>query len=97
LTFTFSILVSRARLSKKQVPFIYDSEADILNMDLFGKTAADWRAENQKAKGNIKDYATLNNHDTDIHTQTTNTKFVINHILHQMCHFLLTEINTGIS
>jgi len=46
-------------LTKKQVSFIYASEADILNMALFGKTAADWRAENPKAEGNIRDYATL--------------------------------------
>jgi hypothetical protein len=47
-------------LTKKQISFIYASEADILNMALFGKTAADWRAENPKAEGkNIRDYATL--------------------------------------
>ena len=38
---------------------VYASEADLLNMALFGKTAADWRAENHDAKGNIRDDATL--------------------------------------
>lgn len=47
------------RLSKKQISFVYASEADMLNMALFGKTAADWRAENPVAKGNIRDDATL--------------------------------------
>jgi hypothetical protein len=35
------------------------SEADMLNVALFGKTAAQWRAANQTAKGNIRDEATL--------------------------------------
>jgi len=47
------------RLSKKQTSFVYASEADMLNMALFGKTAADWQAENPEAKGNIRDDATL--------------------------------------
>jgi hypothetical protein len=42
-----------------QPSFVYASEADMLNLALFGKTAADWRAENPDAKGNIRDEATL--------------------------------------
>jgi hypothetical protein len=34
---------------------VYASEADLLNMALFGITAADWRAENPDTKGNIRD------------------------------------------
>ncbi len=48
-----------AALSKKQVSYIYASEADILNMALFGKTAKQWRDENQDEKGNIRDYANV--------------------------------------
>jgi len=47
------------KLSPIQTSFVYASEADLLNMALFGKTAADWRAENPDAKGNIRDQATL--------------------------------------
>jgi hypothetical protein len=47
------------KLSPKQTSLVYASEADLLNMALFGKTAADWRAENPGAKGNIRDQATL--------------------------------------
>jgi hypothetical protein len=47
------------KLTSKQTSFVYASEADLLNMALFGKTAADWRAENLDAKGNIRDQATL--------------------------------------
>ena len=46
-------------LTKQQVSFIYASEADILNMALFGKTAKDWRDENPNEKGNIRDYANV--------------------------------------
>ena len=47
------------KLNKKQTSFVYATEADLLNMALFGKTAADWRTENPDAKGNIRDQATL--------------------------------------
>ncbi len=46
-------------LTKQQVNLVYASEADILNMALFGKTAKQWRDENRKEKGNIRDYANV--------------------------------------
>ncbi len=46
-------------LNKKQVSFVYASEADVLNMALFGKTAKQWRDENPGKKGNIRDYANV--------------------------------------
>ena len=46
-------------LSKQQINFVYADEADLLNMALFGKTAKQWRTENQTAKGNIRDEATI--------------------------------------
>lgn len=46
-------------LTKTQMSFIYASEADLLNMALFGKTAAQWRNENPDAEGNIRDMATI--------------------------------------
>lgn len=48
-----------AQITKQQAGFIYASEADVLNMALFGKTAAAWRTQNSKATGNIRDAATL--------------------------------------
>ncbi len=48
-----------AQITKQQAGFIYASEADVLNMALFGKTAAVWRTQNPKATGNIRDAATL--------------------------------------
>ncbi|MBU1698258.1 MAG: KilA-N domain-containing protein, partial [Proteobacteria bacterium] len=44
-------------LSKSQINFVYASEADVLNVALFGKTAKQWRDENPNQKGNIRDYA----------------------------------------
>lgn len=44
-------------ITSAQANFVYSSEADILNIALFGMTAADWRKANQKLGGNIRDYA----------------------------------------
>ena len=46
-------------LTPEQIGFTYANEADILNVALFGKTAKQWRTENSDKKGNIRDYATL--------------------------------------
>ena len=47
------------KLTPKQISLVFASEADLLNMALFGKTAADWRAENPDVKGNMRDDSTL--------------------------------------
>ena len=47
------------RLSKKQISIVYASEADVLNVALFGKTAKEWRDKNPNKKGNIRDYANV--------------------------------------
>lgn len=44
-------------LSNQQKNYIYASEADLLNVTLFGKTAKEWRDENPDKDGNIRDYA----------------------------------------
>jgi len=46
-------------LSKDKINFVYADEADMLNMALFGMTAKQWRDENPKAEGNIRDAATI--------------------------------------
>jgi hypothetical protein len=46
-------------VTKEQANFIYASEADMLNVALFGKTAGQWRRENPDADGNVRDHATL--------------------------------------
>lgn len=47
-------------LTDNQLGFKYASEADMLNVSLFDKTAKQWRDENKNLKGNMRDYATLN-------------------------------------
>lgn len=47
-------------LTNEQLSFKYASEADMLNVALFNKTAKEWREENQGLKGNMRDYASLN-------------------------------------
>ena len=47
-------------LTKKQISLVYADEADVLNVALFGKTAKQWRDENPNTKGNIRDYASMN-------------------------------------
>ena len=46
-------------LSTQEASLVYASEADLLNMALFGKTASQWRTENPTAIGNIRDEATI--------------------------------------
>ena len=47
-------------ITKQQASFIYADEADVLNVAMFGKTARQWREENPTLKGNIRDYASIN-------------------------------------
>jgi len=47
-------------LTPKQASIIYADEADVLNMALFGMTAIQWRKSNPDTKGNIRDYANIN-------------------------------------
>lgn len=47
-------------LSPSQIGFTYATEADLLNVALFGQTAKQWRSKNQDKKENIRDYASLN-------------------------------------
>ena len=47
-------------LTPEQISYKYANEADMLNVVLFGKTAKQWRDENPRRKGNIRDEAELN-------------------------------------
>jgi hypothetical protein len=48
------------QLTPQQVTVVYANEADVLNIALFGVTAKQWREANPALKGNIRDYATIN-------------------------------------
>lgn len=47
-------------LTPSQISWTYASEADVLNVALFGMTAKDWRSSHPESKGNIRDNANLN-------------------------------------
>ena len=47
-------------VTKEQANIIYAEEADVLNVAMFGMTAKQWREANPDLKGNIRDYATIN-------------------------------------
>lgn len=46
-------------LTKEQMSLTYADEADLLNVAIFGMTAKEWRINNKGKKGNIRDYASL--------------------------------------
>lgn len=47
------------QLTPEQIRFTYADEADMLNVVLFGMTAREWRANNKKKPGNMRDYASI--------------------------------------
>ena len=48
-----------AELTAKQTAIVYASEADVLNMALFGMTAREWNERHPDLKGNMRDYADI--------------------------------------
>ena len=63
-------------LTSVQINHVYASEADILNMALFGKTAAEWRKQNPKEKGNIRDYANVSQLVCLVNLENLNAVFI---------------------
>ena len=49
-----------SEVTPAQANIIYANEADVLNVAMFGMTARQWREANPDSKGNIRDYATIN-------------------------------------
>ena len=49
-----------AEVTSQQANIIYADEADMLNVAMFGMTAKMWREQNPELKGNIRDYASIN-------------------------------------
>ncbi|MDD5056285.1 MAG: KilA-N domain-containing protein [Sideroxydans sp.] len=63
-------------LTSQQITLIYASEADLLNMALFGKTAKQWRDENPGNKGNIRDEANVSQLVCLANLETLNAHFI---------------------
>lgn len=47
-------------LAPAQIAYTYSSEADMMNIVLFGKVAKQWKDKNLAVKGNMRDVATIN-------------------------------------
>ncbi|MGD9973182.1 MAG: hypothetical protein AB7S77_08995 [Desulfatirhabdiaceae bacterium] len=65
-----------SKLTPQQINVIYASEADLLNMALFGKTAKQWRDENSDKKGNIRDEANVSQLVCLANLETLNAHFI---------------------
>ena len=63
-------------LSKEQIHLVYASEADILNMALFGMTAKQWRDKKPELKGNMRDYANVSQLVCLANLETLNDHFI---------------------
>lgn len=63
-------------LNSNQISFVYASEADVLNMSLFGKTAKQWRDENPDKDGNIRDYANVSQLVCLVNLENLNAVFI---------------------
>ena len=63
-------------LTNAQINLVYASEADILNMSLFGMTAKEWRDNNPDLKGNIRDYANVSQLVCLANMETLNAHFI---------------------
>ncbi len=65
-------------IAKSRQGFIYASEADMLNVALFGQTAAEWRKANPEANGNMRDYATIEQLLVLANLESANAMFIEN-------------------
>jgi hypothetical protein len=63
-------------LTNKEISITYANEADVLNMALFGKTAKEWRNDNSDLKGNIRDYATIEQLIVMVNLENMNANFI---------------------
>ena len=65
-----------AEVSKAQAAMTYASEADLLNVALFGCTAKEWRERNPDQKGNIRDQATIEQLLVLANMESMNAEFI---------------------
>ncbi|MCB1132161.1 MAG: KilA-N domain-containing protein [Verrucomicrobiae bacterium] len=65
-----------AEVTTKQAAFTYASEADLLNVALFGQTAREWRDANPGKDGNMRDHATLEQLLVLANLESMNAEFI---------------------
>jgi len=86
-------------VSKHETNVVYATEADLLNVALFGKTAQQWRSENPEAKGNIRDEATIEQLVVLSNLESMNAVFIHNGLsqserLTQLNHMAITQMKS---
>ncbi len=63
-------------IAKSKIQFIYATEADLLNVALFGLTAKEWSEQNPKLEGNMRDYATTEQLVVLANLESLNAEFI---------------------
>jgi len=63
-------------ISKNKISFIYATEADLLNVALFGMTAKEWEEKNSDKKGNMRDYSTAEQLVVLANLESLNSEFI---------------------
>lgn len=64
------------KLTKPQIGYTYASEADLLNVALFGFTAKEWRDNNTDKTGNVRDYSTIEQLIVLVNLESLNAKLI---------------------
>jgi len=64
------------QVTSQQARTIYASEADVLNIALFGKTAQQWRKEHPAKEGNIRDHSTIEQLLVLANLESLNAEFI---------------------
>lgn len=65
-----------SNITKEQEQFIYASEADVLNVAMFGMTAQQWRKANPDKEGNVRDYSTVEQLLVLANLESMNAEFI---------------------
>jgi hypothetical protein len=69
-------IIIPANITKEQEQFIYASEADVLNVAMFGMTAQQWRKANSGKEGNVRDYSTIEQLLVLANLESMNAEFI---------------------
>ena len=69
-------IVLPQKLSVKEATIIYANEADVLNVALFGLTAAEWKSKNKTKSGNMRDYADVAQLVCLVNLESLNAEFI---------------------
>lgn len=83
------------KISKEMIESIYATKADVLNVALFGITAKEWRMQNPKKEGNIRDYSEVEQLIVLSNLESLNAEFIRQNIPQSLRLVKLNEIAIG--